>query len=155
MTLPKTIVVPIDFSACARLALNYAVELAAKLDASIHIVHAVGAQLFGTEVGLTVTQQTIDQIVEQHRVALDGMVAERAGQAAFGPVSIEVGDARSIIAATAERLRADLIVMGTHGRRGITRALLGSVAETVVRTAPCAVLTVRLRESSDSDRHAA
>jgi len=45
--------------------------------------------------------------------------------------------------------------MGTHGRRGISRALLGSVAESVVRTAPCAVLTVRLREPADTRRGAA
>jgi nucleotide-binding universal stress UspA family protein len=45
--------------------------------------------------------------------------------------------------------------MGTHGRRGISRALLGSVAETVVRSAPCAVLTVRLHDVDHSDRDAA
>lgn len=143
MTLPKVIVVPVDFSACARAALDYATELATKLDASIHVVHAVGAQLFGTEVGLTITQETIDQIVQQHQVGLDKLVAERAGKAAFGPVIVDVGDARSVITATAERLHADLIIMGTHGRRGIKRLVLGSVAELVVRVAPCPVLLVR------------
>ena len=56
---------------------------------------------------------------------------------------------------TATELGIDLIVMGTHGRRGLSRALLGSVAENVVRTAPCAVLTVRLHDVHDRHRDAA
>jgi nucleotide-binding universal stress UspA family protein len=68
---------------------------------------------------------------------------------------IKAGDPRDMINRTAQELGVDLIVMGTHGRRGLTRALLGSVAESVVRSAPCAVLTVRLKEVTDRDRSAA
>jgi nucleotide-binding universal stress UspA family protein len=53
------------------------------------------------------------------------------------------GDARTAILAFAEELHPDLIVMGTHGRRGVSRLVLGSVAESVARTAPCPVLLVR------------
>jgi len=53
------------------------------------------------------------------------------------------GDPASVILRTAEKDNVDLIVMGTHGRRGITRLLMGSVAEEVVRKAPCAVVTVK------------
>ena len=73
----------------------------------------------------------------------------------LGQVMVRTGDARDVINQTAKELGIDLIVMGTHGRRGLTRALLGSVAETVVRSAPCAVLTVRLSDDADRDRTAA
>jgi nucleotide-binding universal stress UspA family protein len=53
------------------------------------------------------------------------------------------GDPSSQIVRTARSLRADMIVLGTHGRRGVSRFLLGSVAERVIATAPCPVLTVR------------
>jgi nucleotide-binding universal stress UspA family protein len=61
----------------------------------------------------------------------------------MGPVRVEVGDAREVIDNVAEKIGADLIAMGTHGRRGVKRMLLGSVAESVVRSAPCPVLTIR------------
>ena len=56
---------------------------------------------------------------------------------------LRTGDARDVIIRACEEINADLIVMGTHGRRGVSRALLGSVAESIVRTAPCPVLTIR------------
>ena len=65
------------------------------------------------------------------------------------------GDARDVICQTAKEVHADLIVMGTHGRRGVTRALLGSVTENVVRQAPCPVLTVRPHTTHIHDEAAA
>lgn len=56
---------------------------------------------------------------------------------------LRTGDARDIIVNTALEVGADLIIMGTHGRRGLRRALLGSVAESVLRHAPCPVLAIR------------
>ena len=55
----------------------------------------------------------------------------------------------------AKEVGADLIVMGTHGRRGVSRALLGSITEAVIRTAPCPVLAVRANTTSYSHEHAA
>jgi nucleotide-binding universal stress UspA family protein len=60
---------------------------------------------------------------------------------------VESGDPRAMIEGVATKLDADLIVMGTHGRRGVRRFLLGSVAEIVARTAPCPVLLVRAKEA--------
>jgi nucleotide-binding universal stress UspA family protein len=106
------------------------------------------------ELGLAVTSAMIDQMVVDSQDALDRLARTKCS-ANLGQVLVKTGDARDVINETAKQLGIDLIVMGTHGRRGISRALLGSVAENVVRTAPCAVLTVRLRELDDSNRHAA
>ena len=68
--------------------------------------------------------------------------------AAFGEVTVVDNDARDAILQAARAVRADLIVIGTHGRRGLSRVLLGSVAEDVLRRAPCPVLAVRARRPS-------
>ena len=77
------------------------------------------------------------------QVALDALVARYSDRVSMAPVRIEIGDARDVIDRVAELIEADLIVMGTHGRRAVRRVLMGSIAESVVRSAPCPVLTVR------------
>jgi len=153
--LPKQILVPTDLSEGAERALTYACELARALGAQIHLLNAVAIPSFGVpELGIALTSSVIDQLVADNRAALDRLAQTRC-TAEVGQVLVKAGDARNVINQTAKELGVDLIVMGTHGRRGISRALLGSVAETVVRSAPCAVLTVRLQDTHDSDRHAA
>jgi nucleotide-binding universal stress UspA family protein len=63
---------------------------------------------------------------------------------------LRTGDARDVIVDVAKEIGADLIVMGTHGRRGVRRALLGSIAEGVLRTAHCPVLTIRQHKETAS-----
>jgi len=153
--LPKHILVPTDLSEGADQALQYACELARTLDAEIHLLNVVGIPALGVpELGVAVTSTVIDQLVTENQTALDQIASSRCN-ARIGQVQIKAGDPRDLINRTAQELGVDLIVMGTHGRRGITRALLGSVAESIVRTAPCAVLTVRMREASDTRRDAA
>ncbi len=154
--LPKHILVPTDLSEGAEQALDYACELARTLDAELHLLNVVGIPALGVpELGVALASTVIDQLVVENQTALQELARTRCSTSRVGQILIRAGDPRDTINQTARELGIDLIVMGTHGRRGITRALLGSVAETVVRTAPCAVLTVRLREASDSDRHAA
>lgn len=153
--LPKHILVPTDLSEGAEQALAYACELARTLDAEIHLLNVVGVPALGVpELGVAMTATVIDQLVVENQTALQELARGRCA-ARLGQVLIKAGDARDMINRTAQELGVDLIVMGTHGRRGLTRALLGSVAESVVRSAPCAVLTVRLKEATDSDRSAA
>ena len=153
--LPKHILVPTDLSEGADQALDYACDLARTLDAELHLLNVVGIPALGVpELGVALASTVIDQLVVENQTALQELARTRC-TARLGQVLIKAGDPRDMINQTARELGIDLIVMGTHGRRGITRALLGSVAETVVRSAPCAVLTVRLREASDTDRHAA
>jgi nucleotide-binding universal stress UspA family protein len=143
MTLPRNILVPIDLGDHTAQVLDYAVALAGKLDAKVHLLHVVSWPLLGAEVPVSLTDAAMNEVIARARQELDHLAAAHAGKVPFGSVELETGDARSGITAAAERLGADLIVMGTHGRRGVSRMLLGSVAERIVRTAPCPVLLVR------------
>ena len=154
--LPKNILVPTDFSEGAEEALSYACELASRLGATVHLVNVVGIPALGVpELGVAVAASMIDQIVSDNQKALDKLMSDHSGKAMIGRGVLKTGDARDAINQAAVELGCDLIVMGTHGRRGVTRVLLGSVAETVVRTAPCPVLTIRPHSSEHKDRSAA
>jgi nucleotide-binding universal stress UspA family protein len=155
--LPKNILVPTDLTEGAEEALDYACELAISLGARIHLLNVIGIPALGVpELGVAITSNVIDSLITENQSALDKLAdRKRAAGVDIGEVLLKTGDARDVINQTAKELGADLIAMGTHGRRGVTRALLGSVAETVVRTAPCPVLTVRMHEHKHKDRHAA
>jgi len=154
--LPKIILVPTDLSPYAEEAFTYACELAVKLDATIHLVNVIGIPALGVpELGVAVTSAMIASMISDNQKALDALAAHAPGGARIGRILMKTGDARDMINEAAREVDADLIVMGTHGRRGVSRALLGSVAETVVRTAPCPVLTIRPRDHKHSTRHAA
>jgi nucleotide-binding universal stress UspA family protein len=154
--LPKNILVPTDFSEGAEEALTFACELAAKLDATVHLVNVVGIPALGVpELGVALTASMIDQLIADNEKAIERLAEDHRAKATIGQTVLKTGDARDAINQAAKELDIDLIVMGTHGRRGVTRALLGSVAETVVRTAPCPVLTIRPHTSERHDREAA
>jgi nucleotide-binding universal stress UspA family protein len=154
--LPKNILVPTDLSEGATEALDYACELATTLGATIHLVHAIGIPALGLpELGVALTSTVIDTMIEDNQKSLEALAAARRPVVTIGQVLLRTGDARDVINETAVEVSADLIVMGTHGRRGVSRALLGSVAESVVRSASCPVLTVRVHKHDRSGRHAA
>lgn len=149
MKLPSNILVPTDFGETAEHALDYAVALAGKLDAHVHVVHAIGIPELGIpELGIAVASVLSGSLVRDGQAALDEAVKRRGGQASFGEVVLRTGDARDVVLQVAKEVHADLIVMGTHGRRGISRALVGSVAEAIVRAATCPVLTVSTKAVS-------
>ena len=142
MKLPKILLVATDFSECAERALDYAVALAGKLDAKIRLLNVIGIPSMAIpEVGVAVTSTLMESTVRTHHAELDKLAVRHPS------VNIETvlrtGDARDLIIDVASEVSAGLIVMGTHGRRGVRRALIGSIAESVVRTAPCPVLTIR------------
>lgn len=145
--LPKTILVPTDFSPNADQALDYACELAAKLGATIHLVHAVSAPPSALQVALT--EQIIENLLSEDRAVLEKLMRSRGEAAAFGSSTVDIGDPRDLILNTAKTRGADLIVMGTHGRRGLSRMVMGSVAENVLRHAPCPVLVIREKRAED------
>lgn len=148
MTLARTILVATDFSEHAEHALEYAARLAAQLDATIHLVHTITVPAMGiSEMGVAYHSMMIESQTLKAQRALDDLVARYRDRASFAPPRLEIGDARDVIDRVAEQIGADLIVMGTHGRRGVRRMLLGSVAESVVRSAPCPVLTIRPKPS--------
>jgi nucleotide-binding universal stress UspA family protein len=151
MELPKRILVPTDFSAQADSALDYAVDLAAKLHAHITIMHSYEIPMIGFPDGaLAATADLTGRILTAAQDALQACVEARKNRGVQLSSLLRNGDPRQMINAVAQDIHADLIVMGTHGRRGISHALLGSVAESIVRTAKCPVLTVRGAEKAEA-----
>lgn len=126
----RTLLFPTDFSECARHAGGIALELARQHAARVHVLH----------VDPPVTAPAAPERLAE--------VATRFGPDLEVTTATTNGVPARAICAYARRIGADLIVIGTHGRTGVSHALLGSVAEAVVRRAPCPVLTVRAVESA-------
>jgi universal stress protein A len=144
MTPPRNLLVPTDFSRPSNHAVEYAVELAARLDATIHLLHAVHFPPLGVpELGLAYAATMTETMVKDAQRTLDEIADRHRGKVKMAPVRIEVGDPRDVVEKVANAIHADMIIIGTHGRRGLRRFLLGSVAEAVLRAAPCPVLSVR------------
>ncbi len=141
----RRVLVPVDFSDCSGRALESAKSLAEKYGASLHLLTVVPDPFALPNPGpwyVPVTPEYVDGLrrdAEWHPRELMSQ-AERARFHA--EPAVVFGDASAEILSYAKRAPADLIVMGTHGRGGLTHALVGSVAEKVIRAAPCPVLTV-------------
>lgn len=146
MTRITRILVPTDFSATADAALEYAFGLAERFGASIQLLHVLDDPFvfegMSAEAYITEAPVLRTAMLEDARQRLRHRAAPREGGV---PVETEVlfgHGARTMAEYAAER-GIDLIVMGTHGRTGFAHLMVGSVAERLVRTAPCPVLTVR------------
>lgn len=145
---PKNILVPIDFSQASERALDYACAVAEKLGATINLVNALGAGL--PELNTTLSDAMFQEMREGHRATLAKYADPRRALCAFGELVVKDGDPRDVILEVAESLKVDLIIMGTHGRRGLARMFLGSVAEDVSRRSQCPILLVRARKGETS-----
>ena len=140
MSALQTILAPTDFSELAARAIAYAFELASARGGKVHIMHAYNVPTYPD--GLAIGVDIVTPIEQAAQRALALQADKYASRPELGGVILEMGDARESIVRHAKQLSADLIVMGTHGRTGFSHMLLGSVAERVVRTAPCPVLVV-------------
>jgi len=136
-----TIIVPTDFSYASDAALGYARMLAARFDAALHLLHVVDEPGSWSEV-YAALPDIRDRLCADAGTRLEAMAACLPPSLQATSTVVYGSPVASIVKA-AESCGADLIVMGTHGRRGMGHLLLGSVAERVVRLAPCPVLTVR------------
>ncbi|TDJ15983.1 MAG: universal stress protein [Deltaproteobacteria bacterium] len=140
----QLVLAPIDFSDQANVVIEWATHMAEEHSSKILLLHVYhlpvefqqleGAYLppdFWSNVKKEAEQQlaTHSQQIRKHEVEVETLVRE--------------GYPATVIVEEAERQRADLIVIGTHGHTGLKHLLLGSIAERVVRTAPCPVLTVK------------
>jgi nucleotide-binding universal stress UspA family protein len=142
------ILVPIDFSEYSEKALNWALTMAEQWRSHLYLCHVIpqpsypsmlaGADLVEFETQLRSTAETqlhdLKSKQQSHGVPID--------------IRVVIGEPFHDICRVAEEERIDLIVMGTHGRTGVRHALLGSVAERVVRYAPCPVLVVGKKAAS-------
>lgn len=142
----RKILCPVDLSSCADHALAYAAELADKFAAELTVLYAVPDIVTVMPDGVMPVPlagpDTTELIADGKKAVtekLTGLAVARRNP----KVDVRIGSAEEEIITVAKELPADLIVIGTHGRRGLTHFFLGSVAEKVVRTAPCPVLTVR------------
>ena len=137
-----TILVPVDFSETSEAALEYAVSLARPLGARLVVMHAYELPIYGFPDGaLVASVEVATRLMNSAQVGLDAMVAKWRGEARIDTV-LRQGVPWEEVHAVAEDVDADLVIIGTHGRRGIARALLGSVAEKILRTSSRPVLTV-------------
>lgn len=138
--MPQSILVPTDLSECSRQALRYAYELASKLGARLEVVHVVPPPTY-VPLDLAIWGDVRERLVTQLGDELKSFIEETLPAGSNVPMKVTTGVPYDSILHEAER--ADLVVMGTHGRSGVSRFLMGSVAERVVRAASCPVLTVR------------
>jgi nucleotide-binding universal stress UspA family protein len=141
------ILCPVDFSGSSKLAMDYATALSAWYGARLTALH-VCADVPAYELVSTVGPVSVPPVVMpdvdlgQTREALDRFVAPAAKRVLVDAVVERTTDARDEILRQARTLKADLLVMGTHGRSGVEHVLLGSITEKVMRWAPCPVLVI-------------
>ena len=143
----KTIVMPTDFSESSDAALGYASALAAESGALLYILH-VGEDSHAYVAGygaIGYTPDLVDRVARENQALLEKIEPTLPHVRHEHKYLTGVPDQE--ILAFAEEVNADLIVIGSHGRTGISRLLLGSVAEAVVRRAGCPVLTIKQPQS--------
>jgi nucleotide-binding universal stress UspA family protein len=145
----RKILAPTDFSEYGSAGVEYAIDLAKHFQADLILIHVVAEEVFAV-MGEGTTALPIDQMVEDRRSEMEELVS-RVVRPRFGPSAVVkqivvLGSPFVKIIETAKSEAADLIVMSTHGRSGLSHLLIGSVTERVVRKASCPVLSIRPAE---------
>ena len=143
----KRILVPVDFSKDSLNALTYAGDFASTVGAELVLLYVVEPVYYATPTDMYAVNANVATLLEEQR---------RLGEEQFARIGaslekkrlrfrklIKSGSPSQLIIDTAKAQRADMIIMATHGRTGFAHMFMGSVAEKVVRTAACPVLTVR------------
>ena len=141
----KVIVVPIDFSDHSLRALPYAASIAQKFRAKLKIIYVDEPSLQAADVAwVAVDEESIDEDHAARAIrTLEKIVLEQVPQDVAADAEVLSGDPIDKVVRYARDEGADLIVMATHGRSGLSHVLMGSVAEHIVRKAPCPVLTLK------------
>lgn len=138
----QSILVPVDFSDAADAVVTTAVELAGRFDGRVCLLHAYEIPALGFPDGVLVASSDIASRISSAAQANLEALANKFRSRAPIEIRLKTGPAWECINETAKEIGADLIVIGTHGRRGLARALLGSVAENVIRTSTLPVLVI-------------
>jgi nucleotide-binding universal stress UspA family protein len=145
----KRILVPTDFGSPSSAAVDYAINLASMAGASVTVFHAYEIPVIAVPDGTFVaTPEMVTRIQSAAEAALRSTVESRRSSSVALDSLLREGRPWEAIHDAAKEVGADLIVLGTHGRHGLVRALLGSVTEKVVRTALVPVLVVHLPASA-------
>ena len=144
MTTAQRLLVPVDFSEYANQAVEYAIGLASKLGVRLTLLHVIQSlPLAGIDMGVTLPYAYIQDLEAEITNRMQAYLERVTAAGLEGEIAVVHGVPFQEILETAKTQQVDLIVMGTHGRTGLQHVLLGSVAEKVVRLAPCPVLVVR------------
>jgi nucleotide-binding universal stress UspA family protein len=148
MTQVRRILVPVDFSELSKKALDYAYYFAHRFDAKIDVLHVWKPTEYTGDAMVKLTRSepelTLSTFLRNHA---DLQMTDFLKDVPHSNRMLESGDPAQVIAKVAREGGYDLIVMGTHGRTGLSHVMMGSVAEKVVRLAPCPVLTYRVSEA--------
>jgi universal stress protein A len=136
--------VPIDLSEYADQALAYAIRLASTLEAHMTLLHVMQPlPMAGVDMGVTLPATYLQEVEAEVQRSMEAALARVTAAGLIGECVVLYGVPFQEIVDTAKARQVDLIILGTHGRTGLLHVLLGSVAEKVVRLAPCSVLVVR------------
>lgn len=140
----KKILVPVDFSENSQKILQSAIHVAKKFDAALTVLFVVQSidHYSGFYIPHIPISQFEDEMVESANNKMRSFLEENMDQSVKYTSKVLIGDVSEEILKFAEVEKFELIVMGTHGYKGLEKVLFGSVAEKVVKRAPCAVLTV-------------
>jgi nucleotide-binding universal stress UspA family protein len=145
----KRIVVATDFTEISDAAIQAALDLARPLHAKVTLVHAYEIPVYGFPDGaLVATSEIAARINEAAQSALDALVKRYSSAEVPVDAVLRVGPPHEEVHKVADDLDADLIAVGTHGRHGLARAILGSVAEHLMRTATRPVLAVHASKAA-------
>ena len=145
----RNVLVPVDFGEVADHALSYAIDLAKGTGATVHVLHVYTIPVYGVvpDGGFVTSPETAVKLSEAAQHGLNRLIDAHKAEGVTLNALLREGTAAAEIVEVAKEVSADLVVIGTHGRRGIAHALLGSTAEKVVRACAAPVLTLKLPET--------
>jgi len=145
----KKILVPTDFSRHSAEAIRFAADLSRHYDASVSVVHVHQPMDFGLPAGFTsYPPAQLSELLAALNMLVEGAMNDAHAAGAFKvDGKLLQGTITSEIVKFAKEGNYDLIVMGTHGRTGMSHLLMGSIAEKVLRASPCPVLSVRAEQA--------
>ena len=140
-----SILCPVDFSDASRKAVQYAREFAANMGSSIYLLNVVEPRPMAVDITFNYVPLAED-LEKAARADLDVILQYLLGAGLTAECSVEIGNPADIILEKSGELDVNLMIMGSHGKTGLSRFIMGSVAETVVRKANCPVLIVKAEE---------
>jgi nucleotide-binding universal stress UspA family protein len=138
----KRIIVPVDFSKITAKLVDYSTYMAKKLSASIHFIHAVTYATGDAMIGAPFAVEYEARMLADAQTRMSNILIDNREKSPGCTGDVIVGDPVDTIVDIARKKEANLIIIATHGTKGLEKILLGSVTERVLKRAPCPVLTL-------------
>ena len=140
-----TILCPVDFSDASKKAIRYAMEFAGNMGASVSLLNVVEPRPMAVDVSLNYVPFEAD-LEKAAKEDLEVILKDFHGAGLKAEYGVVIGNPADSILENIEMFNVNLVIMGSHGKKGLSRLIMGSVAETVVRKANCPVLIVKSEE---------